>query len=445
MSFTNFAALQSLTSVGGTDQFLVSLNNGLSGAAGFGRVTTAATEKSLGVYTTVQTNSATWGTGGSSGGLTIFRQVSSITAPNSTVPVHALSALSLSANVDFAIIPNGTGALLAQISDGSAIGGDKRGIYATDWQRVRVNASQVASGDYSTIGGGSSNIAPNLYSTIGGGDSNTASGEYATVVGGQNNTASIDYATIGGGSSNTASGEYTIVGGGVLNTASGEYSIIGGGIGNIASGENSTIAGGDSNITSGPNSTVGGGQSNVASGSFSTIGGGVDNAASGSDSFIAGGVSNNTNSQANTFILGSNITASLSNYTYVNNLSSQGDIRASSIIGTISAATFVTSVTSISVANYRLTLSNANKTTIDTFSTNSYYGVPSNNTVAFPTGSQLTVVQGNKSASNYTVLSAGAGVTINSFNNSLSLAGNYAAGTLIKTDTNVWYLIGNLK
>jgi len=59
MSFTNFAALQSLTSVGGTDQFLVSLNNGLSGAAGFGRATTAATEKSLGVYSTVQTNSAT--------------------------------------------------------------------------------------------------------------------------------------------------------------------------------------------------------------------------------------------------------------------------------------------------------------------------------------------------------------------------------------------------
>jgi len=59
MSFTNFAALQSLTSVGGTDQFLVSLDNGLSGADGFGRVTTAAMNKSLGVYSTVQTNSAT--------------------------------------------------------------------------------------------------------------------------------------------------------------------------------------------------------------------------------------------------------------------------------------------------------------------------------------------------------------------------------------------------
>jgi len=133
-----------------------------------------------------------------------------------------------------------------------------------------------------------------------------------------------------------------------------------------------------------------------------------------------------------------------------NNTSVYSTVQANSgswsvFTGTVSAATFVTSVSSTAAANYRLTLANANKTTIDTFSTNTYYGVPSNNTVAFPTGSQLVVVQGNKSASNYTVLSAGVGVTINSFNNSLSLAGNYAAGTLIKTDTNTWYLIGNLK
>jgi len=113
--------------------------------------------------------------------------------------------------------------------------------------------------------------------------------------------------------------------------------------------------------------------------------------------------------------------------------------------GTVSAATFVASVTSTAAANYRFALTDASRTIIDTFSTNTYYGVPSNNTVAFPTGSQLVVIQGNKTASNYTVLSAGSGVTINSFSNSLSLAGNYAAGTLIKTDTNVWYLIGNLK
>lgn len=60
MSFVNFAALQSQTSVGNTDQFFIALDNGLSGAAGFGRATTNAVEKSLGVYTTVQSNSASW-------------------------------------------------------------------------------------------------------------------------------------------------------------------------------------------------------------------------------------------------------------------------------------------------------------------------------------------------------------------------------------------------
>lgn len=205
MSFTNFAALQSLTGVGGTDQFLVSLNNGLSGASGFGRVATAAMEKSLGVYTAVQSNSANW---------------------------------------------------------------------------------------------------QNTYSTVSSQSANNAS-VYSTVI-----------------------------------ANSGKWDVF---------------------------------------------------------------------------------------------------------TGTVSAATFVASVSSTSRSNYIFALADASKTIIDAFNTNTYYGVPSNNTVAFPTGSQLVVIQGNKTASNYTVLSAGTGVTINSFSNSLSLAGNYAAGTLIKTDTNVWYLIGNLK
>ena len=194
---------------------------------------------------------------GGGGGLTIFSEASSVASPNNTIPTFGLLARSLSADVDFAIIPKGSGALLAQIPDGSSVGGNKRGANATDWQRVRLSASEVASGDYSTIGGGGSNIAPNLYSTVGGGESNTASGAYSTV---------------GGGEGNTASGELTIVGGGVSNIASGEYS------------------------------------------------------------FIAGGQSNDTNNQANIFILGSNITAPSANYTYVNNLSSQGDVRASSTI-----------------------------------------------------------------------------------------------------------------
>lgn len=220
MSFTNFVALQSLTSVNAADQFLVALNNGLPGPTGFGRVTTAAMENSLSVYSTVQTNSAV--------------------------------------NWNY------------QGTDIKALTGN--------WQST-----------YSTFSAQSANNA-SVYSTV-----------------------------------NTNSGKWTV------------------------------------------------------------------------------------------------------------------------FTGTVSAATFVASVTSTAVANYRFALADASKTIIDTFSTNTYYGVPNNAAVTFPTGSQLTVVQGNKTASNYTILSAGAGVTINSFSNSLSLAGNYAAGTLIKTGTDTWYLIGNLK
>lgn len=60
MSFLNFSALQSLSSVGSSDQLLISLDNALSGAQGFGRSTRAKLEQSLGVYSTVQSNSAQW-------------------------------------------------------------------------------------------------------------------------------------------------------------------------------------------------------------------------------------------------------------------------------------------------------------------------------------------------------------------------------------------------
>jgi hypothetical protein len=266
-------------------------------------------------YTTVQTNSATWGTGG--GGLTIFSEISSVTSPNNTIPTFGLSARSLSADVDFAIIPKGSGALLAQIPDSSSVGGNKRGLYATDWQRFRAVASQVASSAYATIGGGSSNTASGEYSTIGGGSINRAASDYITIGGGTGNTALSSYATIGGGTGNTASATAATIGGGENNIASGDYATIGSGANNTASGEYATIGGGNNNIASGQNSTIGGGFINTASGDYSAVVGGSDN---------------NTNNQSNTFILGSNITAPSANYTYVNNLSSQGDIRASSTI-----------------------------------------------------------------------------------------------------------------
>ena len=123
-------------------------------------------------------------------------------------------------------------------------GGDPRGLHAVDLQSARTAATQVASGDYSVIGGGLDNTASGNYATVGGGAGNTASGAAATVGGGFFNTASGWYATVGGGSGNIASGDAATVGGGIANTASGNFATVGGGYLNNASGDYSAIPGG---------------------------------------------------------------------------------------------------------------------------------------------------------------------------------------------------------
>jgi hypothetical protein len=78
-------------------------------------------------------------------------------------------------------------------------GGNQRGLHAVDLQSARSAATQVASGNYSVIGGGRENTASGVAATVGGGRGNTASGAYATVGGGRNNTASGQYSAIPGG------------------------------------------------------------------------------------------------------------------------------------------------------------------------------------------------------------------------------------------------------
>jgi hypothetical protein len=143
-----------------------------------------------------------------------------------------------------------------------------------DLQSARTANTQVASGNYSVIGGGHRNTASASYATVGGGSNNTASASYATVGGGIVNTASGDYATVGGGNGNTASGLYATVGGGGGNTASSLMATVGGGFTNIASATRATVGGGQENTASGDYATVGGGRQNTASGDYSAIPGG---------------------------------------------------------------------------------------------------------------------------------------------------------------------------
>jgi len=72
-------------------------------------------------------------------------------------------------------------------------GGDERGFHAVDLQSARSATTQVASGDYSVIGGGSRNTAIGYAATVCGGYQNTAYGDYSVVLGGSNNVANSEY------------------------------------------------------------------------------------------------------------------------------------------------------------------------------------------------------------------------------------------------------------
>ena len=171
-----------------------------------------------------------------------------------------------------------------------------------------LNGTNViaATGTNSVIAGGCKNTVSDCNSNINGGSDNTISGGYGynTIVGGQNNTITGCFNSfIGNGFLNTSCGIAVSIVGGVCNTVSGNYSALVGGL------------------------------SSIASGNFSFIGGGCSNTASGVYSAIVGGASNNTNNQACSFIIGQGITASLPNYTYVNNLSAPGSICAGTFYG----------------------------------------------------------------------------------------------------------------
>lgn len=165
---------------------------------------------------------------GGGGGLSYFIESESVTSPNATVPVQALTATDASyTNIDVAIVAKGTGATLAQVPTSSAAGGNKRGNYATDWQKQRSSATQVASGANAVIAGGQDNTASIAHSFVGGGQENIAqSSAHATVCGGYLNTVSGARAFIGAGQENLASGTYSCIPGGWKNTASGNSTFV---------------------------------------------------------------------------------------------------------------------------------------------------------------------------------------------------------------------------
>lgn len=80
-----------------------------------------------------------------------------------------------------------------------------------------------------------------------------------------------------------------------------------------------------------------------------------------------------------------------------------------------------------------ITMSNASANT---------FTVPPNSSVAFGIGTQLNIMQLGAGA---TTIVAGSGVTLNSDGAKLKLNAQYAVATCVKTDTNTWVVVGNLK
>jgi hypothetical protein len=198
--------------------------------------------------------------------------------------------------------------------------------------------------------------ASGRYSVIGGGNNNTASGCYSVIDGGNNNTASGCYSVIGGGNYNQALSGYSTVAGGCNNFASSKWSTVGGGYNNTASGLYSSVGGGSTNTTASDYTVIGGGISNCTGNLYAVVAGGIYNTTCGKYSAILGG-QYNTVSGDNSFALGSYICTNVPNYTFVNNLSSQGFVQSASAnlgflsVGTLSASVLPNTIAQFVVAN----------------------------------------------------------------------------------------------
>jgi hypothetical protein len=167
---------------------------------------------------------------------------------NGTSTTQATSVIrSLGTNSGIALVPNGTGAITADVPDGTATGGNARGTNAVDFQTSRTTNTNVASGNFSTISGGQSNRASGPHASVIGGEGNSSNG-FHSVTGGLNNTASSER-SVAIGNQNNSSGFGAVISIGNNNTASGTNSV------SIGSSNNTSA---QSGLSFGANNTVSG-------------------------------------------------------------------------------------------------------------------------------------------------------------------------------------------
>jgi hypothetical protein len=318
--------------------------------------------------------------------------------------------------------PAGTGALQAQATTSTAVGGNARGANAVDWQTLRsAAATRVASGAVATVSGGTNNSATAFGSVTCGGDSNQSTNTYSFIGAGASNAASAHYSSVVGGYANSATGRYNFIGNGYANsgtanaavttqsatmngttavTLSGSNAsikvgqlITGTSITNFpdtyvaaisgtsltlsqnASGSSTStlsfftphgvVVGGGNNQATGSYSFIGGGGNagtaanrNVASGDWSFVGGGFKNTASGVQSAVLGG-DNNTASGINSAILGGTTsTASNTSASVLGGNSNTANGAFSTVIGRYAIARGITGSLAVAACNRPISANN---------------------------------------------------------------------------------------
>jgi hypothetical protein len=199
------------------------------------------------------------------GGLTYFTEAQNTSAPNATVYVDSLTALSSTTDADISIVPKGTGAFQLSVPDNTTVGGNKRGLNSVDLQTAsRSSANQVASGNYVSLLGGYRNRATGNYSVIAG-NQNLTSGQSSVALG-ESLTASA-IGSIALGVSCTSSGSYSFSSG-LQSTATNSYAVAMG-YSCTASGQSSVSFGASNNISG--TSGFGAGGNNTNSGNYSAV------------------------------------------------------------------------------------------------------------------------------------------------------------------------------
>ena len=145
-----------------------------------------------------------------------------------TVPqllINGNSVMGVQTDGSLYIGPNGSGAIQAQATTSSTVGGNARGINSIDWQTYRTAATQVASGSYSVLLGGTTNTASGYNSVVVGGANNTGNGTYTFNGSGYNNSTANWLSAVVDGYSNTATGFLNFIGTGQVNAGTSNTAI----------------------------------------------------------------------------------------------------------------------------------------------------------------------------------------------------------------------------